>query len=40
MNYADIEDLRDLVDFKPKVNVNDGVREFVRWYLKFYRNAK
>lgn len=34
--YADVSDLVKEFDYKPKVSVNEGVSNFIDWYLKFY----
>lgn len=33
---ADIDKLKDLVDFSPRVGVNEGVTQFVEWYKDYY----
>jgi UDP-glucuronate 4-epimerase len=35
--YADIDDLAEAVDFKPRTSIEDGVERFVRWYRGYYR---
>lgn len=34
--FADVNDLIDNLDYKPKTSIQDGVNEFVDWYLEFY----
>jgi len=34
--YADINDLIRDFDFKPQVSINQGVKKFIDWYLKYY----
>ncbi len=34
--YANVDNLKDAVDYKPKVSVKDGVRQFVEWYREYY----
>jgi len=34
--YADIEDLMNSVGFKPKISINEGMRNFINWYKKYY----
>lgn len=34
--YANVEDLFRDIDFKPKTNIQDGVNEFVDWYINYY----
>lgn len=34
--YADVSELYDLIDFKPAVNVETGVRNFIEWYKDYY----
>lgn len=35
--YADINDLADYIDFKPKTNIEDGLANFVDWYKRYYK---
>jgi len=35
--YADIEDLRREVDFRPDTPLADGVARFVAWYRQYHR---
>ncbi|MFD2168219.1 NAD-dependent epimerase [Thalassotalea euphylliae] len=35
--FADVGDLYKVTDFKPQVDVVDGVNQFVTWYREFYR---
>ena len=35
--FADIDDLVEEFDYKPSMNMRDGVRNFVNWYLDFYK---
>ena len=34
--YANVEDLYRDIDFKPSTKIQDGVNNFVDWYLKYY----
>ena len=34
--YADIDRLHNLVGFKPKTKIEDGIKIFVDWYIQFY----
>jgi UDP-glucuronate 4-epimerase len=34
--YADITSLNKTVGYKPKVNINQGIMEFVNWYRQYY----
>lgn len=34
--WADVGDLFELTDFKPRVSTKEGVRNFVQWYLSYY----
>ena len=29
--------LTELTGFKPKTNVNDGVKEFIKWFRHYYQ---
>ncbi|TVQ66796.1 MAG: NAD-dependent epimerase [Balneolaceae bacterium] len=35
--WADVEDLFELTDFRPKVSVEEGVRLFIEWFKDYYR---
>jgi UDP-glucuronate 4-epimerase len=34
--YADVEDLKNEVDFKPSTTIEKGISEFLDWYIKYY----
>lgn len=34
--YAETDELYDIVKFKPKTSVQDGVSNFIDWYMSFY----
>ena len=34
--YADVDDLARDVSFKPAIPIEDGIRKFVEWYLRYY----
>ena len=34
---ADTKSLEEWIGFKPKTNLEDGLKKFVKWYLSFYR---
>lgn len=36
--WADTEDLQKLIQYKPKVSLNEGIREFVKWYRTYQDN--
>lgn len=38
--WADVEDLSTDVGYRPATSVEEGVRNFVDWYLEYYRQAK
>lgn len=35
--WADVEDLFDHIDFKPQVQVEEGIKNFVSWYKAYYK---
>lgn len=37
-NIANVEELVENYNYKPKTNVKEGVKNFVDWYLKFYHS--
>ena len=38
--YADVNDLVKNFDYKPKTSIEEGVANFVEWYLKYTRSPK
>ncbi|MGE4231754.1 MAG: GDP-mannose 4,6-dehydratase [Bacteriovoracia bacterium] len=36
MTVADVTKLQNLTNYKPKINIEEGVANFVKWYLEFY----
>lgn len=38
--YADVKDLFNEVDFRPKTNINDGISSFIDWYNEYYEVNK
>jgi len=34
--YADIDDLTRLTGFRPKINIDEGLEKFVKWYKEYY----
>ena len=38
--YADVSDLFTDFKFKPKTNIEFGVRKFIDWYLNYYKVKK
>jgi UDP-glucuronate 4-epimerase len=39
VTYADTTHAKAAFDFEPKVSIEDGMKEFVRWYVTEYKNA-
>ena len=35
--YADIDYSKEKLNYNPKVNLNQGIKKFVDWYLKYYK---
>ncbi len=35
--FANVEDLVKDFEFQPKTRIEDGIKEFVKWYRKYYR---
>lgn len=35
--YADVSDLFETFDVKPKVTIKEGIKEFVKWYKSYYK---
>jgi UDP-glucuronate 4-epimerase len=38
--YADIQDLEEMVGYRPSTDVENGIARFVDWYLQYYRDRK
>ncbi len=34
--YADVDDLIKDVGFKPATSIEDGIKQFIQWYMKYY----
>ncbi|PKR84965.1 NAD-dependent epimerase [Heyndrickxia camelliae] len=34
--FADIEDIVKFIDYRPKTNIEDGLRNFVKWFKEYY----
>ena len=34
--FSNISMAKKLINFKPKINLNNGIRKFVDWYKNFY----
>ncbi len=34
---ADVDDLVEEFDYKPSMDVKQGVTNFVKWYIEFYK---
>ena len=35
--YASLDEIQNIVDYKPKVNLNTGIKNFINWYKKYYK---
>lgn len=35
--WADIDDLINVIDFKPQTSINTGIKNFIKWYKEFYK---
>ena len=36
--YADVDDLIEVVGFKPETSIFEGIEKFIEWYLDYYKN--
>ncbi len=36
--YANVDDLENKFGYKSKVNIKEGIKNFISWYLKYYQN--
>ena len=36
--WADVQSLKDDIDYKPNTSISHGVEEFVNWYKSYYKN--
>ncbi len=39
MTYASTENLLEAVDYLPEIGIEEGIREFVKWYMEYYQNG-
>ncbi|MAV70834.1 MAG: protein CapI [Candidatus Marinimicrobia bacterium] len=37
-SFADIEKSADMLDYRPTININVGIKNFIKWYLSFKTN--
>jgi len=35
--FADVEDLVKDFSFKPQVTISEGIKNFVQWYISYYK---
>ena len=35
--FADIQALKDYVDFQPSTSIHDGISRFIQWYKSYYK---
>ena len=35
--FAEISDLVEDFDYKPVVNINQGIKNFINWYKSYYK---
>ena len=38
--YADIEKSTEMLNFKPAVNIEIGIKNFIKWYLSYHYQIK
>ena len=38
ITYADTNKLEEWIDFRPKINIKEGINNFVKWYIEYYKN--
>ena len=36
--YADVSDLAEHFNYKPSTNIEEGIQQFVNWYLEYYQS--
>lgn len=39
VSFADIEKSRKMLGFEPKVRIEEGIRNFIRWYKEYFKTA-
>lgn len=37
--WADVEDLENILGYQPKVSVDEGISQFISWYLNYYESV-
>ena len=40
ITYADVDDLIKDVGFKPSISLEEGIKKFIKWYIKYYLSVK
>ena len=38
--YADTENLEKFINFKPSTSIDEGIKKFITWYLKYYKGKE
>ena len=36
--WADTSDLENEFNYKPDTSVKEGIKKFIEWYVKYYKN--
>ena len=36
--FADTESLEKWINFKPSTSIDEGIKNFINWYLSYYKN--
>ena len=34
---ADVKDLSNYINYKPSTSIEEGIEQFVKWYLEYYK---
>lgn len=34
--WADVENLFEYIDFRPRIGIEKGIKEFIDWYKEYY----
>ena len=37
--YSNNDSLKQLIDFKPNTSIEEGIKNFIDWYLSYYKNG-
>lgn len=40
MTYANSDNLYDWIQYRPSTSINEGINNFINWYIKYFGSKK